>query len=774
MSVDELTGRMVGPYRLDSLLGRGAMGAVYRAHQPALERDVAVKVLPAAMAARDGYVARFNREAKIAASLEHPHIVPLYDYGTDNGMSYVVMRLLTGGTLAERLDDRARTSGTLPSISETNRLLQQIAAALDYAHRKGVVHRDIKPNNIMFDEEGVAYVVDFGIARLINVSTAITSDQAVFGTPHYMPPEQWRDQELTPETDQYALAVVIFSMITGLPPFDAPTPQALMYKHFHEDAPPVSSFRSDLPPEVDAVLARALDKTPGERFPTVGEFAQAFSAAVSEVPARSTDFFRFSLPLPTPADATLPRIAPVAEAPVAPEPASEWAPRSAAAPAAPASAKPAAPQPAVLPPPPAAAYPMTAQRPPAVAAPAHSAPKRRLPPLVLGAGLGVVLLAVLVCGAATLLVPRLGGFQRETLPTQPATLPVTEALVVLTAVNTPGTPAETPIPAVTPTPLPLPGATSLPGVGPVPASGTAIAAANAGELAEVASIAHGTEPVRGVAFSPDGQTVATGAAGGGVYLWDNAGNPRGQAASGGGVVYGMVFSPDGRWLATAQEDGTVRLWDASGLTQVALLSGHAGPVRAVAFSPDGQMLASASEDETVRLWNVATQSFVRDLTGLNARALAVAFSPGSTRVAAASDGGTARVWDVASGAPVVTLSGGGALRSVAFSPTGDRIATAGADGNIRIWDAETGGLLSTLTGHNGEVWSVAYSPDGALLASGGRDNTARLWDAASGSPLAVLRGHGGWVLSVAFSVDGQRIITGGGDGTARLWDVTAG
>src|SRR5690606_27464378 len=120
-------------------------------------------------------------EAKIAASLEHPHIVPLYDYGTDDGMSYVVMRMLTGGTLAERLNARALARGRLPSLSETSQMLKQVAGALDYAHRKGVVHRDIKPNNIMFDDEGVAYVVDFGIARLMNVSTSITGEQSVFG-----------------------------------------------------------------------------------------------------------------------------------------------------------------------------------------------------------------------------------------------------------------------------------------------------------------------------------------------------------------------------------------------------------------------------------------------------------------------------------------------------------------------------------------------------------------------------------------------------------------
>ena len=768
MSVDDLTGQMVGPYRLDGLLGRGAMGAVYRGHQPALERDVAVKVLPSAMAAREGYLARFNREAKIAASLEHPHIVPLYDYGTDDGMSYLAMRLLTGGTLAERLNHRATTQGSLPSMSETNHLLRQIAAALDYAHRKGVVHRDIKPNNVMFDDEGAAYVVDFGIARLINVTTSITGEQMVFGTPHYMPPEQWRDQELTPETDQYALAVVIFSMVTGQPPFDAPTPHALMYKHFHEDAPLVSSLRPDLPPEVNDVLDRALSKTPGERFLTVGEFAQAFDAAISDVPARSTDFFRF--PLPTSANVTQPRLARVPDAPAAASVATAQPPL-----------EPVAPEPPTLPPPPVAAYPAPARPGPGAPPPARSPRKPRLSPLVAGLGLGLALLGLFICGGAALVASRLGGFERDAVETQPTTIPVTEAMIVLTAVEvTPNPQNDEPQPtrADVPTDLPLltnaDTPTALPGVGPIPVAGTAIAAANGVAVVEAATMAHGTEPVRGVAISPDGQVIATGAAGGGVYLWDSAGNPRGQAASGGGVVYSLAFSPNGRWMATGQEDSTVRLWDAASLTQVAVLTGHGATVRGVAFSPDSRYIASASEDETVRLWDVSTQSLSRELTGFSARALAVTFSPGGTRVAAASDDGSARVWDIQSGASVVTLSGGEQLRGIAFSPAGDRLTTSDADGNIRIWDAETGALISTLTGHNGEVWAVAYSPDGALLASGGRDNTARLWEAASGRELAVLRGHGGWVLGVAFSADGSQLITGGGDGAARLWDITGG
>lgn len=759
MSIDDLSGRSIGPYRLENVLGLGAMGAVYRAHQPALERDVAVKVLPAALAARQDSQARFIREAKIAASLEHPHIVPLYDYGTDHGMSYVVMRLLTGGTLAERLNARALARGVLPSLSETSTMLTQIAGALDYAHRKGVVHRDIKPNNIMFDDEGRAYVVDFGIAKLMNATTAITGEQSVFGTPHYMPPEQWRDETLVPESDQYALAVVIFSMVTGQPPFDAPTPHALMYKHFHDDSPPPSSLRKNLPPDVDAVLARALSKTPEARYETVGAFASAFAAAVADVEPRSTAFFTFPLP-PTGGQPTQPPLAVTkapAQPPVSPQ-ATVQPPREPVAPTLPANPPV---QPPVLPRPPAAAYPVAPSQP--AATPHAARPERResrVSPLFAGVGLGLALLALVVCGGGALVASQLGVFDNAPVATEPAPMPTTGDA------DTDATTVETPDGEPRPTDLPLPGDTPLPG--------TAIAAGNVGNLDQTALMAHGTLPVRGVAFQPNGDTVATGAADGTIYVWDRSGNPRGQTSSSGSVIYGLAYSADGRWLASAHEDGAVRLWDAASLAQTAVLRGHNAPVRGIAFSPDSRTIASAGEDETVRLWDVATQAQTRQFDGLPQRVLAVAFSPDSARVAAASESGTARIWDANSGAQVASVSAGVALRAVAFSPSGDRLATAGADGGVRIWDATNGDLLQTLTGHSGEVWAVTYSPDGALIATGGRDNTARLWDATTGRQMTVLRGHGGWVLSVAFSADGSQLATGSGDGTARLWDVTAG
>ena len=291
-----LAGQSLGQYQLRELLGMGGMGAVYRAYQSSLNREVAVKILPAGLAEQPGYIDRFTREAKTSATLEHPHIVPIVDYGTQRDMSFIVMRLLTGGTLAQRLSYRIGERNSLPSLGESADLLKQLASALDYAHQQGVIHRDIKPNNVMFDNQGNAYVVDFGIAKLTEATAGLTGAGMVLGTPTYMSPEQWRSEQVTPSVDQYALAVLAYALVTGRVPFEASTPYALMNKHLHEEPTPPQTLRTDIPEAVALVLARALSKKPADRFPTVTAFAQAFDSAIHGQEGQPSDFFTFKLP----------------------------------------------------------------------------------------------------------------------------------------------------------------------------------------------------------------------------------------------------------------------------------------------------------------------------------------------------------------------------------------------------------------------------------------------------------------------------------------------
>ncbi len=319
MSFDSLVGQTLGQYELRALLGAGGMGAVYRGFQAGLRREVAVKVLPTVLAQDSNYIARFNREAEVSASLEHAHIVPVYDYGTQDGISYVVMRLLTGGSLADRLRIAEEEKRALPSLTEISAMLRQLAGALDYAHNRGVIHRDLKPGNIMFDNQGDAFLVDFGIAKLLKATTSLTGTGMGVGTPSFMPPEQWRSEELTAAADQYALAIVIYMMLTGHMPFEADTPFQAMHKHLNEPPTPAQVYRAEVPQSVSLVLERALAKDPAARYPTVTAFAQAFDSAITGFEAAGTGFFTSPvIPRPPTARPIAPSRTPSARVPTAP------------------------------------------------------------------------------------------------------------------------------------------------------------------------------------------------------------------------------------------------------------------------------------------------------------------------------------------------------------------------------------------------------------------------------------------------------------------------
>lgn len=298
LGLPNLSNQKFGQYELRRLLGAGGMGAVYLAWQANLKREVAIKILPPTFAANPGMVERFTREAETAARLEHPHIVPIYDYGVEQGISYVVMRLLPGGSLSERLTHRAQNDDPLPNLRETANMLNDLASALDFAHSKGVVHRDIKPNNVMFDAHGTAFIVDFGIARLINATSALTGSNTQIGTPAYMSPEQWMGEEATAKSDQYALGVMTYVLLTGDLPFDGQTPFALMHKHLSEAPMPLHLRRMGLPETLTPIVERALAKLPTDRYEKASDFAAAFDKAIVDLtPGQATSFFVTPLPI---------------------------------------------------------------------------------------------------------------------------------------------------------------------------------------------------------------------------------------------------------------------------------------------------------------------------------------------------------------------------------------------------------------------------------------------------------------------------------------------
>ena len=252
MASDDLIGARLGQYEIKSVLGRGGMAMVYLARQTSMDRDVAIKVMARELADDEQFVARFEHEAQVIARLQHPHILPVIDFGRENKQIYIVMRLVRGGSL----DDRLR-GGPLP-LKLASRMLGQIASALTFAHEQGVIHRDLKPNNVLLDERDNAYLTDFGIAKMLAGTSKLTATGNVLGTPAYMAPEQWRGDAVDARTDIYSLGVVLYEMVCGCLPFSGETPFTLMYKHFNDAPPPQTTIMPDLPKSIEAVFLRAL------------------------------------------------------------------------------------------------------------------------------------------------------------------------------------------------------------------------------------------------------------------------------------------------------------------------------------------------------------------------------------------------------------------------------------------------------------------------------------------------------------------------------------
>ena len=283
-------GRKLGRYVLSRKLGAGGMAEVWEAFDEGLHRSVAVKVVRDEIAGEAEFRGRFIREARLAAQLEHPRILPIYDFGTEAGVAYLVMPLLPGGSLKERIGG--------PMVpAEAVEALSAIAAALDHAHARGVLHRDVKPSNVLVDASGSLLLADFGLAKNTAVSSELTATGMVVGTPAYMAPEQAIGRPVDARADQYALGVVAFELLTGRTPFLSESPFAVLDKHLREAPPPPSTFVPSLPPEADAVLGRALAKDPQDRFDTCREMVEALAGALgASIPARPAGSLRTAGP----------------------------------------------------------------------------------------------------------------------------------------------------------------------------------------------------------------------------------------------------------------------------------------------------------------------------------------------------------------------------------------------------------------------------------------------------------------------------------------------
>lgn len=269
----------IGRYEIKSEVGRGGMATVFRAYDPSFERDVALKVLPTAFLHDPQFRVRFEREAKTIALLEHPAIVPVYDFGEEEEQPYIVMRYMSGGSLSQRLKEGPLT------LDETIQIIGRLAPSLDAAHAKGIIHRDIKPGNVLFDQYGNAFLSDFGIARLTQQAGATLTGDSIIGTPAYMSPEQVQgDKELDGRSDIYSLGIILYQMLTGQLPYQSDTPAKTMMMHILDPVPRALQVKPNLPPGCEEIISIALAKKPEERYSIASEMATLLETAVKGEP----------------------------------------------------------------------------------------------------------------------------------------------------------------------------------------------------------------------------------------------------------------------------------------------------------------------------------------------------------------------------------------------------------------------------------------------------------------------------------------------------------
>ncbi|WP_007514696.1 MULTISPECIES: WD40 repeat domain-containing serine/threonine protein kinase [Pseudofrankia] len=700
-------------YELGAQLGQGAFGLVLAGRHQELHRDVAIKVLPAGP---DGTIERGRAEARLLAALDHPHIVRVYDAVATDDLHLIVMELLAGGTLSRRRKGMAAETACAVGLA--------VADALGCAHRAGVLHRDIKPDNILFDAADLLKVTDFGIAKI--VEGASTTASAVIGTPRYMAPEQLLGARLSPATDLYALGVLLYELLTGTSLFGpAVSGQALAHHHLHvAPAPPAG-----VPGPVADVVMRTLAKDPADRPQTAHAFALALAQAAAEVHGPGWTS-RAGIRLRLDED-----IRAATESPTAPV---------AVAPLAMAISPPGSGNTVVLPT-------QRAERPLSDGT-SNSPPTRRS-----GRSWSRLHRHRLPLAAAAVLLAITGTVLGLTIPKD------ADSVIPLKTTSTLPSVRPTSRPTLSPLGSPLIGHTGdVRSVAFAPGGRTLVSSSDDGTVrlwdiskrnapeALGAPLTEHADNVYGVAFAPDGRTIASASADNTVRLWDvsnlSAPKPLGAPLTGHtGYVYSVAFAPDGRTLASASFDTTVRLWDVSDLSAPrplgAPLTGHTHWVFSVAFAPDGRTLASASDDGTVRLWDIsdlsAPQPLGAPLTGHAGHAYSVAFAPDGRTLASASNDGTVRLWDVSDlsaprplGVPLIGHTSW--ATSVAFAPDGRTLASASDDTTVRLWDISKRSapqpLELSITGHTSHVNAVAFAPDGRTLASASNDYTIRLWE----------------------------------------------
>ncbi|MFD8813561.1 WD40 repeat domain-containing serine/threonine protein kinase [Streptomyces sp. NPDC059627] len=654
---DELGGR----YRLSRRLGQGGMGEVWAAHDDYLNRQVAIKIVLAGRSADPHFAERLRREARTAASLKHPGITEVHDFGHHDGAPFFVMELLNGRSFETLLDEHP--SG-LPAVLAVS-LMAKVAEALAYAHDRGVVHRDIKPANLMHLADGGVKICDFGISRDAEATGGLTMPGSVIGTPAFMAPEQWRGEPTDSRADVYAFGITLHSLLTGARPFPGPSPEEYRYQHLNTPPPRLRDLRAGLPAELDDLLQRLLAKFPDKRTTTASQVAANLHSIRDQLaehpPAKQT-------PLRRPSRRSIVvaglGVAAIAGASVTPlllsteDSASKHPPRE----------------------------PDTTV----------SSARTGTPVTLYEGGEKAVQGVAFSPDGKTLVsvgddgVARLWKVAAKALAktfTHKVTNPWTKPLAQVTEFNPQFTAAMSA--AFSP-------------------DGANLAVGNGDGTVSLWNVATGADTVLPyldpvlwnsspscVAFDPDGGTLAATYTSPAVRLWNLATRTSSATLITGRDYWvgSTAFSPLGGLLATAsgngnpgnkRSDGLLQLWDPSSRETITTLAHTNTDRNCLAFSLDGATLANVRNDGTIALWNVTSRKITATLAGPGSGVTCIAFGPDAI-LASGSSNGTVGLWDTKSRKSLTALNTGTdtKINCVSISPDGKTVASGGS--NLTVW-----------------------------------------------------------------------------------------
>ncbi|HEY4388451.1 MAG TPA: protein kinase, partial [Ktedonobacteraceae bacterium] len=683
--------QQIGDYHILHWLGGGSFGNVYLAEQIRDHAQVAVKLLDIRLTQSEDLKAFINEARTIR--LKHPHIVPLLDFGISaENIPFLVMEYAAQGTLRDQ-----HPKGAQVPLETVKQYVQQIASALYYAHEQRLVHRDVKPENMLLRADGAVLLSDFGIASVAHSSQSMSLNQGISGTVSYMAPEQIQGQT-RPASDQYSFGIVIYEWLAGRRPFEGTTTE-IAIQHLMNTPPSLRTFVPTLPLEIEQVILQALEKDPRQRFASMQAFATAFAQALpaSQPPFSSTT----SLHSPQQPASQSSLSSTTSHRPPQQQPASRTA--SPTPPTQSMSAD-------------LATMPLQSTQ---TTTPSHNAQpaQKHISRRVVLASIGS--LAVVGIGAGGIALAR-----------RPSSLPIVTHRSI----------KPTPDPKINPSPDPN-----------APASSPYVENTPTSSSITLPYIYRGhTSAVRAVAWSPDGKYIASGAGSKNdsslraqdqtVQTWNaTTGNKiytyNGHAPD----LYGygitaVAWSADSKRIAAGVNDQTVQVWNAFDGSNAVTYPGYGSIADTVAWTPNGTYIASGYEDGKVKIWAATSGTLVHTFLWIAFNACyALSWSSDSKHLATANYNGTVYIWDAVNGEqqPVTygQVDAGGATGQLAvcWSPDRKQVAAGGRDALVRIWNVADKSIALTYHGHTAAIKAIKWSPDGTYIASAGEDKSTQVW-----------------------------------------------